>query len=404
MARGRRNSRWGTARISAVLVLLGFALGLSGPAAADRGPWPDRGDRARGPLAIDKINIGHDEYERSIIALTFERPVDLASLAARDFVVIELDTHGTARSDAWLFLDPERRGWRTWSYDPQTKHIEEYNFYARRTSPNSLRVTIPNYNFDPDYDRTGYRFRITSVSQTGSQCRRTCVDFVPNRSWLVHDWTPPWVSRFEVPDFSLPPGKGPGIFVGMQVTDEGYSGLRARTLWKRERGTKRWVKVTSDSITRFTRRSYPAKPGSVLELKLTGRDGAGNAALSAGVGTTRIPYDDGGTDHAPAFVGLWEQVENGRAYGGSSHTSAQPGAAFTFAAVGKFFCFSHLNGDSSARVSFVIDNSRGQSIHLVREAEGRHSTICRSFDTEAMRRATVIVEEGSVNIDAFWVE
>lgn len=375
------------------------------PAGADRGPWPDPGD-GRGALAIRKIEIGHiKSWEHaSTVTVVFERPVYPAELKRRDFIVLDLSGANDGKSDVWLYFWGGDKQWYTHSYNPRTKSVGYGGFWIRRQSPRSFKIVLPYVDSYFDRDRGGYRFRLATVSRTGAGCASGCFDAVPNRSWLIHDWTRPWVERWRVPEFSMTPGEEPAVPVALRVTDSGFSGLAGWKVSKRVAGTDAWTQVLEGRSTLPQERLVPAQQGEKLQLRLEAGDGAGNE-IKPRVRATVVPYDDANADAGATFLGLWEVQEREGAYLGDLHVSTSPLDSFRYTATARRYCVSYLVMEDGGHASFEVGNEQFGGLSMDHTyGGGAHGTECMEFDTEETRTVIVEVEEGVINIDGYWYE
>lgn len=388
-------------RVSSVAVALCLLGVVDTPARADSGPWPDRGD-GRGALAIERIEIGHiRSWERaSYVTVVFERPVYPAELRRRDFLVLDLSGNDRARSDVWFYFLGGDTRWYPYSYDPRTRSVGYGGFWITRLSPRSFRIVLPYV--ETYFSRTtgGYRFRLASFSKTGAGCSAGCWDALPNGGWLIHDWTRPWVNRWDVSLFSHSTSGEPGAPIALRVTDLGFSGLDKWRVSKRAAGAETWTNVHEGRSTRPVSRFVPAEQGEKLRLRLDARDRAGNAIRPV-YRTTAIPYDDSNADAGATFFGLWEEQERDDAYLGTLHVSSTQLDTFSFTADARTYCVSYLVMEDGGYAGFEVDGS-STGIDMSYSRTGPHGVECMEFETKETRTATVDVEEGPINIDGYW--
>lgn len=378
---------------------------LQAPAGADDGPWPDRGD-GRGALAIERIEIGHiKSWERaSYVTVVFERPVYPAELGRRDFFVLDLSGSDDGKSDVWFYFWGGDRTWYPHSYDPRTKSVGYGGFWIRRQSPRSFRIVLPYVHTYFRRDHGGYRFRLASFSRTGAGCASGCWDSVPNRSWLIHDWTRPWVHRWTVPEFSLTPGDEPQVPVAFRVTDSGFSGLAGWRVSKRLAGAEAWETVHEGRSTLPVQRLVPAQQGEKVQLRLEAADRVGNSVRSR-IARTVVPYDDANEERGATFLGLWEEQEREGAYLGDLHVSSSPLDSFRYTAEARTYCVSYLVMEDGGYASFEVENAHYSGLDMSHTySGGTHGTECARFDTKEQRTVIVEVEEGTINVDGYWYE
>lgn len=403
MAVGTRGRWRGAASLTLALCLLAL---VQAPAGADSGPWPDAGD-GRGPLAIRRIEIGHiRSWERaSTVTVVFERPVYPAELGRRDFFVLDLSGgNDDAKSDVWFYFWGGDTRWYPHSYNPRTKRVGYGGFWIRRQSPRSFRIVLPYVDSYFERDSGGYRFRLASYSRTGPGCSSGCWDAVPNRSWLIHDWTRPWVERWSAPEFSLAGDGEPVVPVSLRVTDRGFSGLAGWKVSKRITGTDAWTVVHEGTSTRPVQRDVPAEQGQALQLRLEARDGAGNA-IRPRVRRTIVPYDDANADAGATYFGLWEEEAHDGAYLGDLHLSSSPLDSFRYTAEADTYCVSYLVMEDGGRASFEVEGEYYSGFDMSYARFGApHGTECARFGTKETRTVIVEVEEGTINVDGFWYE
>lgn len=370
---------------------------LSLPAHADRGPWPDPSD-ARGPLAIDRIEIGHKRWDNTTIEVVFERAVDPARLDKRDFIVFDFDGNGDRKSEEWVYFFPVRGRWRGVVYYPRSGNYGSAFYDLNRTSRRSFKLVLPSWAHQ---DRGGYFFRIATSSRTGAGCSKGCFDAVPNASWLIHDWTYPVIRRFEVPTFSLATGDTPAFQPTWHVTDEGFSRLSDRTLWKRVPGAKDWERVARDRVQRVTRKAFELEQGNKLQLRATATDGAGNK-ISSSVLETVVPFDDANEANEALYLGMWEDAPAANAYLGSAHISSTPLDTFRFTGIGRRFCISYRAGKEFGLAELEV-GGRSAGIDMSSSSYlGR--TECVEHSEVALRTAVLSVDAGIINVDAYWFE
>ncbi len=385
--------------LGALLVL--FALpGFPIAATADTGPWQDAGD-GRGPLAIRKIDIGHSRYDDTTVEITFERPVDPARLGKNDFFLVDYDYNGDRKSDHWVYFVPGRRGgWRSFTYYPQSGGVSYGTHPFRKTSPRSIKIEHWG-SYDQDR-KGGYLFRVVSYSEGAAGCAAGCWDFVPNANWLIHDWTPPRLVKFTAPQFSMTPTDEPTVPVKWRVTDIGFSGLKEQVLWKRLAGTDEWVKAGRSRSSALVRKNIPAEQGQKLELRLTSNDGAGNRLEPTHLQTV-VPFDDSNAEHAATYVGLWELQERPDVFLKSLHVSTTPLDSFRFLGAGTRYCVSYRPGEEFGRARLEVAGERIDFDQSVPNPYGGR-TQCVEHDTRSERTAVLTVQNGVINVDAFWFE
>lgn len=366
------------------------------PAArADRGPWPDRGD-ARGPLAIRKIEIGHAGLTTTL-TVSFERPVYPGRLSDRDFFVLDIDGREGPKSDLWLFFVGGREKWRV--VDVKAMSLSR----IKRLSPRTFKIWVHPHSSWHSPFKGGYRFRLASYSETGSTCARGCWDFVPNASWLIHDWTKPDLKRLWSPQVWMNHGELTPFPVQWRVTDRGYSGLWRRTLWGRTQVGADWTEISSGRSTDLLSETIQGEQGQVFDLRVTAQDGAGNKMTSPSQRTV-IPYDDSNPANGATFFGLWEEREHPTAYLEGIHVSRTELDRFYFNGTGTKYCIAFRTGEEFGRATFQVDNQFGgvDMSRIVYPSSANYS--CMSFRDVMERTAEVRVAEGTINIDGFWVE
>lgn len=386
-----------TSRLLSMALALVWLVASGLPAYADRGPWLDPRD-AQGPLAIRKIEIGH-RLDSTTLEVTFERPVDPARLDERDFIVFDFDGNGDRKSEEWVYFFPVRGRWRGVAYYPRTDQYELAYYDLDRTSRRSFKLVLPPYAHQ---SRGGFLFRIATSSRTGAACSKVCLDYVPNANWLIHDWTFPEIQRFEVPAFSLATGDTPAFQATWQVRDEGFSGLRKRTLWKRMPGAKEWRRVAQDRLQRVTSRAFAIEQGNKLQLRVTGVDGAGNKASSE-ILETVVPFDDANNANDAVYVGAWQQVAAEDAYLGSAHVSSTPLDTFRFSGTGRRYCITYRVGEEFGRAALET-SEEGLVIDMSSSSYLRTACI---YHSESAPRTAVLsaYDPGAIiNVDAYWVD
>lgn len=399
--RSRLDGRW---RVASLFVALSLAALVPAPARADKGPWPDQGD-GRGPLAIRKIEIGHvPTYERaSTVTVVFERPVDPAQLGRRDFFVLDISGNRRAKSDIWIYFVGGGKKWFGYSYDPRSESIGHGGFYIKRSSPNSFKIVLPYIETRFERDHGGYRFRVASFSRTGAGCGSGCFDSVPDASWLIHDWTKPYVQYWQVPEFSLPTGHKPGASLRFRVTDQGFSGLAGWRVLARKAGAERWRKAHEGRSTSGVRRLVPIEQGHKVDLRLEARDGAGNRMRSEVVRTV-VPYDDSNKTAEATFLGLWSEEQDDSAYLNGTHVSSSPLDTFRFTASARKYCISYRLGEDHGVAYFDVGDESTEVDMSFGPIGATGSTSCLHLDSEEPRTAVVQVAEGTINIDGYWFE
>ncbi len=402
MCYGMRMNR---SRYLGVLLALSCLFAFRSPASADSGAWPDPRD-GRGPLAIRKIDIGHVRWDDTTVEVTFERRVDPARLGKKDFFLVDFDEDGDRKSEYWVYFVPGPRGnWRSFTYYPRSGGIAYGTHPFKRTSPSSIE--IKSWRSYEQYRSGGYLFRVASYSKGSASCSEGCWDAVPNSRWLVHDWTPPRLLRFNVPEFSLEPADPPSVPVTWRVVDKGFSGLAENTLWKRLAGSGDWVEVVSKRSSRVESTRVEAEQGQKIDLRVTARDGAGNRIPSTQVPPARlqtvVPFDDSNTAHAATYVGIWEEQERSEAYLEGVHVSTTSLDSFRFLGEGTRYCVSYLPGDEFGRARFEVAGERIDFDLSVRNPYGGR-TWCVEHESRSERTAVLTVQSGVINVDAFWFE
>lgn len=378
-------------------LLLCLSLLASGTASqADEGPWPDR-DRPTGPLAIRKIAIGHAGYETTL-DITFEKPVYPGRLGNGDFFVVDFDGRSGPKSDLWLYFVAGKAKWQV--FDVKAMSLSR----IKRISPTTFRIRIDHHASWYYYEPGGYRFRIASFSRTGPKCRSGCWDFVPQGSWLVHDWTKPEIPRFHTPYVWMEPGKEAAAPVRWRAIDRGYSGLLESALWTRTLGQEDWVKVASSKSTDLQTDTLQLSQGEVLDVTVTATDGARNQTRSPLLRTVS-PFDEKNTALAATFLGLWEERPHPDAHYGGIHVSQTDLDSFSFTGVGSKFCIAFRTGAEFGRARLEVDGhlSWAEMSRVVYPSIANYH--CADLrDAPKERTAVVSVSEGTINIDGFWVE
>ena len=376
-----------------VLALGLIALGL--PARANSLSGSDQ-DASHGPLSIRRVEAGHrGDGHRTKIDVFFDRAVRPGELEVGDFFGIELDGRGDRTGDAVILGAAGPRGWYPFQRGGMTSPE------IQRIAANGFRVIVSPHSdwFSPDGG--GYRFRLASYSESGPECSGGCWDFVPNRGWLIHDWTEPVIRRFLVPDIVLPQPEQTLIPLSWRLSDRGRSGQPVWTLWKRIMGDDNWMKVRSGVSATFNEMQLAAAEGDAFELKLTARDGVGNRARWK-LRDTRVPVDDAAARYDATFSGLWEERPTEGAAFGSVHSSRTPLDTFSFSGSGTRFCISYLVADDFGIGRLILDT--GEEHGFSQSTESDPGYACVESEGSAPRTATVSIDYGIVNIDGFWIE
>lgn len=370
------------------------------PASADRGPWPDRNDGARGPLAIEKIEIGHDSYHSSTLNIVFEKAVSPESFGRNDFLAIEMADGRGRRADYILFYGASRGQFETFSYDPQTDQVGRGGYWHRRPSPRELKIFNPEVGLP--LDLVGYRFRIASYSSSGNECARGCSDAVPNSNWLIHDWTKPTLGALAVPEWSIQARPRPVAKVKWGASDRGLAGLSRRTLWTWDRAAGEWKVVRSTRDPGTSRDEIKVVPGTKARFSVTAVDGAGNKMRSHVV-STRVPLDDTTQVSDTRYFGLWSQEQSDSAYLNTLHVSKTPLDTFSFAAKAKLYCIVYQRGENWGRARFTV----GETVTELDQANPylrSNVPSCLTFSSRHLRTATVEVLNGVINLDGIYFE
>ncbi|MDQ3877595.1 MAG: hypothetical protein M3290_04495, partial [Actinomycetota bacterium] len=348
---------------------------------------------------------------QSTVTIVFSHSVKASQLHIGDFLVLELSIKNRKKGDIWFYVvvDGAHR-WAAYYYDPQTRTHGSGGFYIRNVSARSLKIVgvdgfLPSPYGNGPY---GYRFRLASFSRTGPSCSKGCWDAVPDRNWLIHDWTPPFVMRWEVPtkgmgipNFSLSPAEEPGVPVTFRVIDKGFSELRRWTLYSRLEGADEWTKAFQGDSERLVNRTVSASEGDELVMRLQAQDRAGNT-VTAPVARTIVPYDDTSTAGQATFFGVWNENDEADSYRTTLHVSSTPLDSFSFTASARMYCIFYRASNDAGQANLQADN---QSAHvdMAYSAFGdSHGITCLYFDTVQTRTAELKPTEGAINVDGYW--
>lgn len=368
-------------------------------AIADRGSWWDRRDRARGPLAISRIEIGHTQFH-STLNIVFDSRVTPATFGRDDFVAIEISGGKRPRTDYIIFYGARQGRLFTFIYDPQQRESASGGYWHRRPSPRELKVV--NAEIGLPMDAPGYRFRVSTFSEGGG-CTSGCWDAVPSRGWLLHDWTRPTVRAFELAEWSIPSGTRAFSSVKWAVYDRGLSGLRRRSLMMRETDSGEWTRVRSSSTAGTSLDDIGVTPGTRTRFRVTALDGVANLTRSHTL-RTRVPLDDTSTEHQATYFGVWSQQESESAYLATLHVSQTPLATFSFAAEAKMYCVVYRVGDEWGQATFTVGDDSQRVDQTFQSTISTVVPSCIGFDSAEPRTATLKVDEGVVNVDGYYVE
>ncbi len=376
-------------KAAALLVLSSlFALALlTAPATADSWTWRDKG--GKGPLSIAKVQAGHGRHGPTV-TITFDQPLNPSAMGRKDFVVLDLETNGKGTSEAWIYFFGVRGRIRSYYYVPAIKTGWEDGAKFTRPDARSIKVVLP-----PSYpDDSGHMFAVGARSQTG--CSPRCWDVVPNRGYLIHDWTDPVVPKLPAPEWSLD-GQ---VSVEWRGSDAGFSRLRRTTLMTGPAGSGKWRPVASRSGTLKHTARVVAPAGGHMMFQVLAEDWARNSGRSSVV-ATRIPYDQTNPAGGGAFSGAWLESEDESRYGGSVHTSSAPLDSFTFSGAGNSFCVFFDWDTPAGSASYTVDGATRPLQHDPGSVETGLPE-CLDFTTVEERTATLTVDAGRLNLDGYW--
>ncbi|HEV2754547.1 MAG TPA: hypothetical protein VG318_02065 [Actinomycetota bacterium] len=374
--------------VAVASVLLGTTLGAA-PATADSWTWRDRGG-GRGPLSIQSVNAGHGRYRQPMLTITFDRALDPAAMGRRDFVVVDLELNGRGKTDLLVYFASVRGRLRTFSYEPRWKTWGGGVPFSRPT-PRTLRLGLP-----ANYEVGGAAFAVASYSEAAG-CGEACWDVVPNRGYLVHDYTAPEFSAMVAPaEFWFEPE----VPVWWRARDRGLSGLRDTTLMVSDAGSGKWRRVATRRAPGRSRVVVPGVEGKHMMFQTIARDRAGNVTKSPFV-LTRVPYDQANPEGPGTLVGAWLEEERPDAQGGTVHVSTAPGDSLSFPGKGNLFCVILQWVGGPMEATFEV----GETSHRLTQSAGDNQyrlPYCITTPEPGETTAKLTVIAGRLGVDGYW--
>lgn len=387
-----------TKRLALVAVCACLAAAcFAAPAGADARRWGDRGD-GRGPLALRGVEVGHDRWGSPTVTVSFENPISPATFGRRDFFVVQLEGVGRPTVDYSYYFGAFDGRWVTYGYDERERQVVHGGYYFRMPSSRQVRIWLGG---EPWYypETGGHRFRVASNSRSGA-CAGGCWDVLPRRGWLVHDYTPPDVLRWQLPPWVLTTDAEPEIPISWRVRDIGLSKLRDVTLWKRSSAGGEWEQVESRSSGGRVDRRLPAEQGAHVWFRLTARDHSGNETRTHAL-ETRVPFDDTSSEHAAAYFGLWEEESHVDTYLNTLHVSSTSVDTFSFTAEARHYCIVYRRGPDYGDATLEMDGEE-HTLYMNFPVTSIQPH-CLDAGSRALREIVVRPRDGGViNVDGFW--
>jgi hypothetical protein len=389
-------------RIFAVSVLLMGAL-VASPASADSWKWRDKAG-GKGPLSIAAVRAGHGSSGPNL-TITFDRRPEPAAMGAKDFVVVDVEADLGDKSERWIYLVGVRGRLRTFSYYPKSDSVVVDEMAFERSGRRSV-VLFPLYDHEATY-YGGHAFAVGSYSETGSGCGRGCWDVVPERGYLIHDYTGPDIVWFNTPnpDPEFPFWYRSKMPVSWRVEDRGSSGIRRVMLMTSDVGTGEWRRAATERPDGFHRVTFhkiavPAVEGSHVMFRLVAEDGARNVTTSP-VSTTRIPYDQANESGPGTFMGLWSEEDYRGAQGGTVHTSNVPIDSLSIPGEGDTYCVILRWVTASGSATLEAGDSSTE-ITQPSHVGDYLWPYCVQAERVAEQTATLRIQSGRVSVDGYW--
>ena len=346
------------------------------------------------PLDIVKARIRSIDERVSVARVTFRHAITRRDFGFPNFFALVINRDGDRKPEHLLYVIPYKRQLKVLSHNVEEDSDFCCSGGVRMLNRRTLRIRFGKY-IDYIPEPKGLRLGFLAGVKNDGRCSSGCIDVLPRRGWIIHDWTPPNVT-VKAPSFALADARSEAA-VSYQVSDAGRSGIGRHALMRRPLGTSEWSVVTAGSSSGEFHARLKVPPGQTIELRAVAVDGQGNRTVSD-IERVLAPYDES----SGTVSGLWEQRSVTGTYRGTDAVSTSPVDEFTFSGYGDRYCILYTQGAEYGRAVFVTEagehpfDMAGESQHLKQK--------CLTFYEPQDRDIRLRVEEGTINIDGFFIK
>ena len=376
------------------LVLL--AAPFAAPAAHADGSYRD--GRDKGPLDIRSVKLEKVDDWYLAAEVTFGSPIHLKDFRGQNFLVLDIDRTGDGKSDHLLYVAPYSNRFGIYSYNVRDRQTYCCDRGVRKIGSSTLRIRFPQFN-NYVHAHGGQLFRVGSYYE-GASCPEGCFDVAPNRGWVINDFTPPSIKRFDLPIGAYTGGQ-PQAPLNYRIADKGLSGIGRHRILVRTSDSDEWQSVATRTGEGSMSYLVNFQPGQTASVKMVVADRAGNVSRSV-VRNTTAPIDDA-TPEVVTFTGLWESRATDHSYLGTEHVSRSPLDEVQYTASATHYCFLYSVGPDYGKALFDV-NGVSFEVQMNADVSASLKRMCVNFSKLKERTLTVSELQGEINVDGFWAD
>jgi hypothetical protein len=346
-----------------------------------------------GPLDVLKIKIQNVPYSSRVNAdITFRRPNTWRDFRAPNYLAVITDVEGDGKPEYVHFVIAWRKHLVGESYewgDRDSRYC--CSGIVRRLGPRRLRLKLDSYKGTFIPAPHSQKLAFVSYFQGRKRCSDGCFESVPERGWIMNDWSDPR-AHLQAPWLALEGGR-PQATVHYKPKDVGLAGIAKYSLLVRPFGSRRWKVADEGERGGKFKKLFRLKPGGRISLQLRAVDQQGNRSRSH-IQSIRAPQNE----TAGEFVGLWRQRKRRGAYAGTDRVSGSPADEFTFSGLANTFCLYFTKGPEFGKAT--MDDGTGEhEVDMYSPEKKPYSRYCLLRYEPENRTVTVKVKEGTINVD-----